>query len=361
VELTNVTGYSVSLTQPDEKHLAAYDNTKLVAVNTCPTWGITRYQMHKTFPSKGRAMALEAGSAMHEVFAFIRLLTVMYDDTVDQSIRDSLVWKHGLRLFGVDRWQDIREQVGDGDRDEQARRGAIATLNNGPFYDDPRDKRRTLTNLEEAALSYVRRYNWRPVWVRDRSDPHSDIGVEIPFDILVTAKRVGDEIKRARFTGKIDGIHLNERDQLILGENKTSSRLDEAWSMSFHMSSQVTGYCIAASTFAQEEVTRADVLGCAIPQPRGGEYTGVTREYVEREPHHYERWFHWFFHSVLIYEQWENNPIAAPKYTHSCNRYFRPCSMIPFCTETSEEQQMILDEMVIEEWSPLHDTGEQTA
>jgi hypothetical protein len=28
--------------------LEAFDHTKLAAINTCPTWGILRYQMHKS-------------------------------------------------------------------------------------------------------------------------------------------------------------------------------------------------------------------------------------------------------------------------------------------------------------------------
>lgn len=356
--------YAVSLTQPGTS-LAAYDNTKLVAVNTCPTWGILRYQMHKTFASNGRAMALEAGSAMHEVFAFLRLLTILYDDEIDQSVREHLFWHHGTRQFGVDRWQDIRDQLGgeDNDREDQARRGVIAALNNSAFYDDPRDKRRTLTNLEEAALAYVRRYNWRQVWVRDRSNPKSDIGVEIPFDVTIE-QMIDDTVTRAaRFTGKIDGLHIADHGRkIILGENKTASRLDDAWSMSFHMSSQVTGYCVAASLFTEASVTEAEVYGCAIPQPRsGGDFGGIVREYVTREAHHFERWFSWFFHSVETFEKWEGNPIDAPKYTHSCNRYFRPCSFLPFCTEPSEDQRAIIDEMVVEEWSPLHDAATEAA
>ena len=56
--------------------LPTYDHTKLSAINTCPTWGILRYDMHKQMPGQGRALALEAGSAMHECFAFIRLVTL---------------------------------------------------------------------------------------------------------------------------------------------------------------------------------------------------------------------------------------------------------------------------------------------
>ena len=50
-----------------------FDNTKLVALNTCPTYGIVRYELHKTYKSGSRAMALEAGSAAHEAYAAIRI------------------------------------------------------------------------------------------------------------------------------------------------------------------------------------------------------------------------------------------------------------------------------------------------
>jgi len=61
----------------------------------------------------------------------------------------------------------------------------------------------------------------------------------------------------------------------------------------------------------------------------------------------------------MMYDQW-NNPYDTPRYTHSCNRYFRPCSFIPFCDTTREDQETLVREiMVTEEWSPLHEkTGE---
>ena len=47
------------------------------------------------------------------------------------------------------------------------------------------------------------------------------------------------------------------------------------------------------------------------------------------------------------------DPINAPKYSHSCNRYFRPCPMIPMCYGDAEEQVKIRSEMIKDEWSPL--------
>ena len=69
-----------------DRSLEAFDNTKWSAINTCPTWGITRYQMHLRMPGGGRALALEAGHALHEVFAFVRLATLT-DAVAEQRIR----------------------------------------------------------------------------------------------------------------------------------------------------------------------------------------------------------------------------------------------------------------------------------
>jgi 3D (Asp-Asp-Asp) domain-containing protein len=39
--------------------------------------------------------------------------------------------------------------------------------------------------------------------------------------------------------------------------------------------------------------------------------------------------------------------------THSCNRYFQACSLIPFCTADGvEERRRMLDEMVAVDLSP---------
>ena len=56
-------------TDEDKETLTPYDHTKLSNINTCPTWGILRYSLHKTMGGHGREMALEAGAAAHEAFA----------------------------------------------------------------------------------------------------------------------------------------------------------------------------------------------------------------------------------------------------------------------------------------------------
>jgi hypothetical protein len=144
----------------------------------------------------------------------------------------------------------------------------------------------------------------------------------------------------------------------VLHENKTASRLNDAWEMSFETSSQITAYCVAASVYTQDVVMSADVLGLAIPLPRSYDYGGYLRTNVKREDFLITRWVKWLDNTVRLYEQHRDNPYEAPMFTHSCNRYFRPCSLIPFCASDRDEQKRIIDDMIVDEWSPLSDSTE---
>lgn len=349
----------VRLTTPEDMHLPAYDNTRLVAINTCPTWGILRYGMHKSMglpASQGgpRQMALECGSAAHDVFAAVRLWQLR-----DYQKRPDLADFHGLRLYGVSRHTqmlDAARTVREEDPRTQSLAFCLSALETSGFYDDPRDRRRTMTNLEEACIAYIDRwdFNRSKIWIRDEAQKDSDVGIEIPFDIVIHYVFENGEEKEVRFTGKADGLHI-KGSQLLLHENKTASRLDEAWSQSFLLSSQITGYCLALGVYVGQAIENAEIYGLSIPLPRNYDFGGVVRETVTRYSHHFERWFNWLLHTVLLEEAYSNNPIDAPKYTHSCNRYFRPCSMIPFCDADDEEQKQILEEMYHDEWNPLHE------
>jgi hypothetical protein len=345
--------FNLRMTTPDDMHLETYDHTKLSAVNTCPTWGILRYQMHKRMPGDGRAMALEAGSAMHECFSFIRLVTLMNQFDDRPTFQNTLWQHHGGRLFGGERLAQISEEIKDAsDIVDVAKRGSIAVLDTSGFYDDPRDKRRTLSNLEECIYAYVNRWRWEQhVWMRDPDDATSDIGIEIPFDVVVEIE--GETKHVFRLTGRIDGIHHNASGELMIVDNKTASRLNDAWAQSFLLSHQITGYCVAASVFTGHLVHKAEVIGLAIPLPKTYDFGGYMRETVNRRDYHYVQWAKWLEHTVGLTQEYANNPIDAPKFTHSCNRYFRPCSFIAFCDNNEEEQHVILSEMQDDEWSPL--------
>lgn len=314
----------------------------------------------------GRALALEAGGAMHQVFAFVRLVSLcnqLDGQGKDKSFVDEVWTYHGNRLFGPERMQHLQSIVSTAeDVPDVAKRGSIGVLDTSGYYDDPRDKRRTLSNMEECSYAYINRWRWdHAVWMRDLSDPHSDVGIEIPFDLvceLIPAYGPCSCLmpvpRKLRFVGRIDGIHWDGIGRLTVHDNKTASRLGDAWSMAQEVNHQYTGYCVAASVFTQAVVERCDVLGLALPLPRSYDFGGFAREGMQRSPHHLGRWLQWLVHSVDMCVAYTGDPYDAPKYTHSCNRYFRPCTFIPFCYADDEEQRTILSEMETDEWSPLH-------
>jgi hypothetical protein len=349
---------SFRLATPEDAHLPAYDNTKLQAINTCPTWGIVRYVHHKTFKSNARAMPLEAGSACHEVFAAVRLVQ-LYKEVAerDEALARQFFLHHGERLFGEVRFKEYMLPKWDTDEDVRTRTldFCLEALYTSGFYDDPSDRRRTMANLEEACTLYIERWDWKrmPIWVREPNDFRSDVGIEYAFDIVLEFTYESGVERRYRFVGKFDGVHWRDGN-LSIGENKTGARLDDAWAMSFQLSSQVTGYCIAASVWCEQSCDRATVFGLQLPLPKSYD-DGLVLEHVRRESHHFKRWLMWFLHTVTLAEQYQDDPTNAPRYTHSCNRYFRPCSFIPFCYGDDEEAANALEEMVVEEWSPLHE------
>ncbi len=343
----------------------AYDNTRLVAINTCPVWGAVRYGLGLAMPSRSRAMALEAGSACHEVFAAARLWNVYKQGLTDHYHH------HGHRLFGVDRFavmeSILAKFLGDDNR-TQMLNFCLEALYTSGFYDDPMDTRRTMTNLEEACIVYLDRVRWkRPVWVADKQDPTAMVGIEIPFNLVITYTMTSGELFIFRFIGRIDGVHWDgERIEragapsligrrIELEENKTAWRLDDAWKQAFLMSHQITGYLVAAQTLLGESMSTAVVHGLAIPQPRSRDIGGIERIPIMRYEHQFKEWFFWFLKSALTYEDARGQETNIEKYTHSCNRYFRPCSFIPLCYAPPDERQDILGEMVEDVWNPLHE------
>lgn len=328
-----------------------FDHTKLAAINTCPTWGIIRYGMGKTPSSSTRAMPLEAGSACHEVFAAVRL----FDAVTSNRITTGQFTHHGQRLFGGERLRTAiaawDSRAAEGDRDQQLA-FCLSVLDTCGFYDDPKDRRRTMGNLEEACIAYIDRWRWGkdPIWIDGGTNDDNRIGIEIPYNYVVEHDIPG--LPPFRFTGKIDGIH-DDGKHVRVHENKTASRLDDAWSQSFLMAHQVTGYIAVGREFTGADVTRAVVHGLALPLPRTIDYGGVVRENVERTPDAFGHWGRWMLHTVELYYRYSQDVITAPRYTTACNRYFRPCSMLPWCDSADADKQDMLDSMEVQMWDPL--------
>lgn len=359
---------SVNVFPTTDVTLPAFDNTKLVAINTCPTWGIIRYTDHKTFAGHGRAMALEAGGAAHEVFAAHRLYTFRefgaeFYRKPDHYI-ENVFRQNGNRIFGPERFDEMLACVNAAE-DFRVRMYAftLQALYNCGFYDDPDDKRRTTTNIEEMCLAYMDKYDWRTKLPVLRHD--GMLGIEIPVDVtleIVYNDGRSDHTMRVRLIGKADAIHWTDNTctEARVHENKTASRLGDAWEQSWDTNHQPTGYMIALSTLFSQQIHRAEIYGTCLPLPRAYAVNGLSRVVAHRPKWMMEEWFQWFVHTVLLHDEFRDEPLDAPRYTHSCNRYFRPCSFIPLCGSPPDERQEMYNEMVTEEWSPLHGAGEFT-
>lgn len=354
--------------------LRKFDNTKLVALNTCPTWGIVRYEHHRTYLSGSRAMALEAGTAAHEAFAACRLADLYFNGHLfyNKDMKDAAI-KRATKLFGDERTASFTDTLQGGEDSERAT--MLATLDifgTSGFYEDPNDRKRTIGNIEEALIAYVSRY---PLGKTMAVVIDDWVGIEIPVNMyleIVTDEEVTrlgavarlDEsdnkwykIYKFNFTGRIDGIHYTSRDlsTISIEDNKTASRLSDAWRAGFIMSHQPTGYMVAASSILKRPITDGMIRGMCIPLPKAYDYGGIINEPITRSDQSIIEWAHWIVHTASITAPYLDDPCNAPKYTHSCDRYFRPCPLIPFCDNSIEERELMLEDMAIEEWSPLED------
>lgn len=335
-------------TRPDERHMRPYDYSTLSAVNRCPTFAVLRYSLHKVWSKSSRSLSLEAGQACHDVFASERLWRMF--QRRDGACSDIAI-RRGRELFGEVRWEQQAPLLIHSDERNERLKFCLKALETSGYYDDPSDRRRTLSNIEQSCIAYLDRLDTRsPVWVRDLDDPNSDCGIELPFDLVVTI----NDGKPFRFVGRIDGVHSHyETGELWIGENKTASRLDLSWIESFRMSHQVTGYMLAGTTLCGSVVRNGFLLGTAIPQPKSYDFGGVIQEVVTRNDEQFAQWAEWASHTIGVYEACDNDPVVAPKYSHSCNAYFRSCMFIPYCAGTLEDKNEIMSFLEEDHWSPL--------
>lgn len=331
------------LATPADQHLPYYSYSIAEAITTCPKWGLIRYKHRKYFKSRYRAMALEAGSAMHDVFAAFRLWNLHRL----QGLPDHAKF-HGERLFGELRYETCFRPRDD-PRDELLA-FCFEILNSGEFYDDPDDNVRTMSNMEETTIRYVDSMlavaDRNPVWVQDRNDPTALVGVELPFDMVID-----NEI---RYIGTIDGLSEHVTNGVQLEENKTASRLDEAWRNSFEVKFQPTGYTVAARLLTGlHDIERTKIIGVKLKQARSVE--DFLTFGVERDNQAIQRWYRYIRYVHRLTEEYMDKPLEAPQFTHSCNRYFRPCGFIDLCAASDEDQEVMFEEM---EETPLSPSEE---
>jgi len=278
---------------------------------------------------------------MHEVFAAVRIWQLS-----DKQGLNKHATATAERIFGRKRWNDCVNEVDAGlDDRERLLQLTFAILHSGEFYDDPSDDIRTIGNMEMATIVYVdeqlpKMENW-PIWVADKKNAGGPVGIEQVFDVVL----VYDDGRTIRYIGTLDGLVLDEyrSKRPTLDENKTASRLDDGWIASFDMSHQVTGYLACASTYFGFPIWNSRIQGLKIKPAHRGDDKYV--KLVSRNANNVRAWASWVRHTVELFEAYRSDWENAPRYTHSCNRYFRPCSLIPFCSDSPDGR--------VEQWAQM--------
>jgi hypothetical protein len=346
-----------------EKHslsLPQFDNVKLAAVATCPTFGIMRYVHHKLYASPYRQMPLLAGQAAHEAFSAVRLGDLyfngerFYGDTFDSRIVAKL---RADTLFGSERASAWITALNRGEDIERSiMLGALDVFETSGYYDDPMDKRRTIANIEETIVGYVTRYPLGKIMCVVRRDVTGApfVGVEVPIDMFLRITDT-DGVHEYRFTGRTDAVMYTgtKKDVISIEDDKTASRLNEAWSESWKIAHQPTGYCLGISALLGTDVNRGVIRGASIPLPKTYDFGGIVTAPFTRSALQISEWADHVVHIMDIVAKHTNNVYKAPRYTVSCNKYFRPCNYIPFCDSDIDDRTAMYEEMDTVVWNPL--------
>jgi hypothetical protein len=282
---------------------------------------------------------------MHQVFAAVRVWQLSRIQKLDMHAQAV-----GRRIFKSARWNAIWNRcMTQTDERDQLLELCFGVLQSSGWKDDDRDQTRTMTNMELASITYVDEHlpkmdNW-PIYVEDQTNPQSMVGIEQVFDVTLNY----EDNKEIRYVGTIDGLVIKRATgDYYLDENKTAARLGDAWRDAFDMRHQLTGYCAASTAVFGFEVYRCRVTGLRIKPTNKGEDV-YPFEPVMRTIESIDHWFTWVREMVETYERYQDDYEHATRYTHSCNRYFRPCSLLPFCADHkgAEGRRIAFDELMI--------------
>jgi hypothetical protein len=315
------------------------DHTRATAIHTCPRWGIVRNMHGKSLEVEGRQVPLECGNALHQAFAAHRVWqlwkTLPASITTDEEReRATIILDTGTRIFGPERWYELAAKI---DEDDPAPISLEALYTSG-YIDDPRDRKRTLSNMELSLLHYLTRYpeGYLPFVDGDF------VGIEVPVRLKLTFED-GTEFA---YLGRADVILTEPKtEKLIIVDNKTSSNVGNAWETQWRTSHQLTGYCVMGF----------GVLGLQIPLPKGQEFGGYVFMEGTKTNRAVAEWAKWCYSAWSLWDQYKDVPFEAPMYTHSCYRYFRGCSFIPICDTAEDDPPVTLSELTDSPWHPLGD------
>jgi hypothetical protein len=327
-------------------------SSMLEAINTCPRWGLINSLHRKSFSDTARSMALEAGSAMHEIFAMLNLFQIGLAQQNYSAMADA-----GEKMF-PGRWKGMTADIDPGA--DQFAKDMIETallrcLASSEFHDNPEDARRTTSNLEAAIFELVN--HWMSVGssynilVEDGT-----IGVEQSLDFIMS--EYSDFKDPIRFIGLADAVYVNyDTSNLTLGEYKTASRVTSSYIDSFNTRHQVTLYLAGLAALYGEERVSKNAIITASTLPPSKTKQNVESWMVGRDSDSFLDLFNAARFAMEIIDRWGGDPTSAPMFSHSCNRYFSTCSLMPLCTCSASDRKDTFDGMYTRELSPSEEAA----
>lgn len=290
-------------------------------------------------------MALECGELMHQVFAAVRIWQLEKVQKLPLHAQYT-----GKRIFKSARWNAVWNRcMSQTDERDQLLELCFGVLQSSGWKDSDKDQTRTMTNMELASICYAdeslpKMDNW-PIYVQDKSNPQSMVGIEQVFDVVLTY----EDGKEFRYVGTMDGLVLKQSTgEYYIDENKTAARLGDAWRDAFDMRHQITGYCAASTSVFGFEVLRSRVTGLRIKPTNKGEDV-YPFEPIMRRWEDVQHWANWVRENAEMYERYQTDFEHATRRTHSCNRYFRPCSLLSFCCDPdgAAGRRLAFDELMV--------------
>ena len=288
-------------------------------------------------------MALEAGELLHKVFAAVRLWQL---DRIQKLPQHAAY--NGGRIFGKGAWGRMWNHcVTHTDERDQLMELCFAVLAAGGWKDMETDRTRTMTNMELATIEYINERlpgmeNW-PIYVEDLGNPQSMVGIEQVFDVVLTF----EDNFEIRYIGTVDGLVQKQATlEYYVDENKTSVRLSQAWRDSHEMRGQNTGYCAISTALFKFRVLKCRVTGLKIPPTHRGEDV-LTFEIIERTEDAIQHWATWVREMVETFIKYKDDFEHATRFTHSCYRFFRTCSLLSFCADNAEGRKIAFHEQMV--------------
>ena len=345
-----IRSYTVRPTTKDEHGSMPYVTSSMVeAVVTCPKWGIVHNVLRKRFTTGYRQMALEAGSLMHEVFSVYNL----YQIAKTQNLLDHAV-HHGQILFPNGRFDALNfTSIVNGDYSQMRmlEKLAYTVIGSSDFYDEVTDKNRTLANLEHCSIELANYFLMNhvnfPIWIKDLNDPTKEIGIEKSLDVVFDICLGDNTIRSLRFIGLADVLYHRVNGEVKLGEYKTTSSMNDGWTEAFRTRNQLSAYYGALGAHFDNVAEEIILTGSTIPVRK----TTVSVQHfnVDRTEQSVFDFLRTALFAMDQINAYKDNPVIAPMFTHSCNRYFRPCALLDLCTAEVSDQYVMLEQMKIDE------------